>query len=248
VTLDRRAITPPFEEIAVDELRLRGSFELLPSTLRSKGVVRLLFVGQLTPERVRVLGDLGVHAIDRTAAWHLAMKRFEDVLWDQLPVPEKPPEGAILSLDEARARIAGGEYDLVLVPSTPGDPPRTRQVDVPAITTVVRWIGIDEPMVSRDLGEQVAFTADGFEFPAVALLTHAASTEGPGVSAPLLIAPGVPRAAPTPFSWLQVRKSERGDLRAERARADVMARFAAAAASGPDAELLAGLANFQAAQ
>jgi tetratricopeptide (TPR) repeat protein len=121
-------------------------------------------------------------------------------------------------------------------------------VDVPAITTVVRWIGIDEPMVSRDLGEQVAFTADGFEFPAVALLTHAASTEGPGVSAPLLIAPGAPRAAPTPLSWLQVRKSERGDLRAERARADVMARFAAAAASGPDAELLAGLANFQAAQ
>jgi hypothetical protein len=247
-TLDRRTLTPPGEENAADEMRLRGSFDLLPPDRRAAGGIRVLLVGQLTPQRARVMADCGATRIDRTAAWHAAMERMEGVFWSQLPPEEARPAGSILAPAAARRSLDAGEYDLVIVPCVPGDAPRTRAVEVPPATTVVRWLGIDEPAASRDLGTSVAFTADGFDLPAVALLTHAAPAEGSGELAPLLLAAGEPRSAPTPWSWLGRRKSERGDDRADRSRAALMERLAEAARGGASEDLAAGLAAFYSAQ
>ena len=247
-TLDRRTITPGVDQIPADAMRLRGSFELLPPERRSAGKFRVLLVGQLTPERARTLAACGAIRVDRTAAWHQAMGRIEDVMWGQLPVELARPEGSILAISEARDRLAKAEYDLVIVMPVPGDAPRTPATDAPASTTVVRWLEIDEPLVSRDLGETVAWTADGFEHPVIGVLTHASAVEGEGAWAPLLLRAGEPTPAPTPLAWLLRRKSERGDARADPARAALTERFARAAVGGPQEDLVAGLALFHAAQ
>lgn len=247
-TLDRRTISPPEEQIAADAIRLRGSFELLPAGRRSGGKFRVLLLGQLTPERARTLAACGAIRVDRTAAWHKAMERVEEVMWSQLPVELAQPEGSILTLAEARDRLARAEYDLVIALPVPGDAPRTRAVDAPATTTVVRWLEIDEPVVARDLGDTVALTSDGFEHPVLGLLTNASLVEGDGEWAPLLLRAGEPTSVPTPLAWLLRRKSERGDARADTSRAAIMERLARAAQGGPQEDLLAGLAILQAAQ
>ena len=247
-TLDRRTISPPVDQIAADAMRLRGAFELLPADRKEKGGLRVLLVGQITPERARTLAACGAIHVDRTAAWHRAMDRIEDVMWKQLPVELARPEGSILAPGEARERLAKAEYDLVIVLPVPGDAPCTPSVDVPATTTVVRWLETDEPLGARDLGGTVAWTSDGFDFPVVGLLTNASPTEGTGTWAPLLLEAGEPGRGPSPLAWLSRRKSERGDERADEARAELTARMARAAVGGPQEDLVAGLALFHASQ
>lgn len=247
-TLDRRMISPPAEQIAADALRLRGSFELLPAERRSGKGLRVLLIGQLTPERARTLAACGAIRVDRTAAWHAAMERVEKAMWSQVPVQLPVPEGSILSLGQARDRLASAEYDLVIALPVTGDAPYSREVDAPATTTVVRWIGIDEPAVSRDLGDTVALTADGFEHPALGVLTNASPVESDGKWAPLLLRAGQPSSAPTPLAWLLRRKSERGDARADSSRAAQMKGLAEAAEGSAEEDLVAGLAIFYASQ
>ncbi|MFN0007143.1 MAG: tetratricopeptide repeat protein [Planctomycetota bacterium] len=247
-TLDRRLISPPAEQIAADALRLRGAFELIPAERKSRGGIRVLLVGQLTPERARTLVASGALRVDRTAAWHAAMERIEHAMWSQLPVQVPVPEGAILTLGAARDRLAGAEYDLVIVLPVTGDAPYCRGIDVPATTTVVRWIGIEEPAVARDLGDTVALTADGFEHPALGVLTNASPVESDGRWAPLLLPAGEPTSAPTPTAWLLRRKSERGDARADASRAAVMKRLAGAAQGSLEEDLVAGLSIFYGSQ
>lgn len=247
-TLDRRMISPPAEQIAADALRLRGSFELLPADRRSGGGIRVLLVGQLTPERSRTLVACGASRVDRTAAWHAAMDRVEKAMWSQLPVEVPVPEGSILTLGEARARLEGAEYDLVIALPGSGDTPYCHDVAASASTTVVRWIGIDEPAASRDLGDWVALTADGFEHPALGVLTHASPVVSDGKWAPLLLRAGQPTSAPSPLAWILRRKSERRDARADPSRAAMMQRLAKAAEGSPEEDLVAGLAIFFASQ
>ena len=247
-TLDRRTLSPAVEQIAADAIVLRGSFELLPAARKAAGKLRVLLIGQLTPERARTLAACGAVRVDRTAAWNEAMERVEEVMWSQVPFELAKPEGSILAFAEARRRIAAAEYDLVIALPAPGDAPRTGVFDAPASTTVVRWIGLDEPAVARDLGETVALTSDGFDFPVLGLLTNASPVEGEGNWAPLLVRAGEPVSAPTPIAWILRRKAERGDARTDAARGAMMARLARAAAGGDRAELVAGLATLHASQ
>ncbi|HEV8112554.1 MAG TPA: hypothetical protein VGR31_07240 [Planctomycetota bacterium] len=232
VTVDRHLVTPDFDDAVADALRFRSTIELVPPEHRRAGGIRMLLVGQLSPERARILADAGVRRVDRTAAWWSSMSRVEDALWAALPEDHARPEGDIVAPSEARARMARGDYDVVLAPPVRGDAPRAGTVDVPESTTVVRWIDLDEPAVHRKLPERVAVLLDGLERPALALVDHgAASSAGP--YAPLLVRPGPARAAPTPLAWLLVPHAERDDARATAARAAMFTRLAAGERGGP---------------
>jgi hypothetical protein len=176
------------------------------------------------------------------------MERVEKAMWSQVPEGIPTPEGSILTLEEARRRFAEAEYDLVIALPCSGDAPRGRATESPATTTVVLWIGIEEPVVSRELGDTVSLTMDGFEHPAIGVLANASPEESAGRWAPLLLRAGRARSAPTPLEWLRRRKSERGDARADPSRAALMGRLAEAAVGSPQEDLVAGLALFYASQ
>jgi tetratricopeptide (TPR) repeat protein len=108
LTLDRRRLTPIRDEEAGEARRIRRAFALLPAGVRARAV-RVLFVGQLTPGRARALAELGTLELERTALWHAAMERVDALLFGGGAAP-----GRIVAPSAARARLADGDYDLVL--------------------------------------------------------------------------------------------------------------------------------------
>ncbi len=248
VTLDRRAVSPVLEGAVADALRMRGALDLLPAARRARGNLSVLLVGQLTPERARILSEAGVSRIDRTAAWSEAMPRIEEALWNALPEKREKLQGEILTPARAGERMASGDYDLVVAPAVPGDAPRVTEIRAPAVTTVVRWLEIDQPAQQRDLGDLVALTCEGLDRPSLGVLTNASAPAGDDTFAPLVLHAGSPRAAPTPLAWLRTRKSPRADERTDRARAAMAARLAEAARGGPLEDLAAGFESFYGAQ
>lgn len=115
LTLDRRRLTPIADEEVAEERRLRHSFDLLSDEQRGRPV-RALFLGQLTPVRLRVLRSLGTLELERSAPWHAAMPAVDELLFLGQPAPAVP----IVTPSAARERLAEGAYDWVVAPATSG--------------------------------------------------------------------------------------------------------------------------------
>ena len=240
-TVDRRRVTPEIEGAVADALRLRASIELVPAELRAKKKLSVLLVGQLSPERARVLADGGAGKVDRTAGWSACMANVEDTLWGSLTEERPKPEGEILAIAEARSRIARGDYDLVVAPAVPGDPPIVRPSGAPVSTVVVRWIDLDEPLAHEDVGERVAWILDGLERPALAAIENTSGATD-GRYAPLVVAAGSAVRASPPIFLLFTPDVARASNEA------ISARLADAARGGPHADVMAGFAAYFAAE
>jgi hypothetical protein len=236
-TVDRHRVTPEIEGAVADALRLRAAFELLPADRRVKGKLSVLLVGQLSPERARTLADGGADRVDRTAAWWPSMANVEVALWSSVAGNQLKPKGEILSIEDARERMRRGEYDLVVVPAVPGDPPFVHPSGAPPSTVVVRWIDLDEPAAHRDLGGEVAMIVDGLDRPSVAAVENA-SVPGDGRHAPILVRAGSKGSAPIPL----VELLHGAD--ATEARARNVDRFAAAERGDSHEHVTAGFAAF----
>jgi hypothetical protein len=247
VTLDRRRVTPELEGAVADAMRLRASLDFLPPLRQAAGKIRMLLVGQLTPERARILMDAGVGSVDRTAVWWASMPRIEETLWSAVPNRPAAPAGEVITPSEARDRIARDDYDLVVAMPVPGDAPHRGTLHVPDTTTVVRWFDLDEPVAHRELGDSVALVMDGLERPALALVENAGPIhEDP--FAPLVVRVGPSCGAPAPLTWLQTRHPDNADERTPASRSAMMARIAETEKGGPLEDLTAGFALFYAAR
>lgn len=181
VTLDRKRLTPVQAEFMDDERRLRFAWDLLPL---EQGVrrVRGLFVGQLTPERARVLRSLGALELDRTAPWHGAMPRLEEMLFSGLDTPP----GMILAPGAARARIANGDYDWIVAAPIQGpivswkseareiwasaEAPRLTDLQLEDETVGVAWLPADSLGVRGARLEPLHLSLELLETFSVALL------------------------------------------------------------------------------
>lgn len=240
VTLNRRYLTPGTESVAVDTQRLLLAVEALAPARRVKRGLQVLLVGQLTPQRAQALNDADATLIDRSAAWSSAMTLLEEQMFGAMPLPA----GEILSPAEARRRIDAGIYDLVIVPPVAGDAPVPVNLHAPDKTTVVAWLGVDEPLPRHSIGERVILSANGLDDPCLGIMLHASPPESAHATSIRVVSAGEPRAAPIPLRWLARRASDR--LREGRAAA--AERIHDAARGGPDEDLTAGLSIFYRAQ
>jgi len=211
VTLDRRRLTPETQDEAADSGRLRTSWRLLGD--RPVGAeTSVLLVGQLTPGRALVLSDLGATRIDRTAAWVDAMEAVEHVLFEGPPnwVP-----GAVITTAEARRKLNGGEYDLVIVPPVEGPPPTTRNLASPESTAVAAWLDGSSGVETQHLGETVLLQAPRLMELFVAVVRAPGIDElqlATGSGALGFLPGGEPVAALPAGEVLETRIARRGDL------------------------------------
>ncbi len=155
-TLDRRALTPTGS-------RWRAEQNELETAWRDAGVAHrdahVLLIGQLSPERAQMLGLLGAATIDRTAAWWREMPELEGALFGG----ERPPNGAILSTDEAERQLerdGGHAWDLIFA-----QPIEDGVFDLPPIATqdrppIVLWISSASWLADRSLGSMEDWRRD----------------------------------------------------------------------------------------
>jgi len=251
VTLDRRRMTPSYLEFGNDRRRLRYSLALLERSPERRP--RVLLVGQMTPERARFFRDADVE-VDRTAAWYDAFGVIEPVLFEGFP----EPGGEAISPVEARARIAGGHYDLVCVPPAYGpvlvpkgaswlpwasvQEPLLEALELPEGTLGVVWIDAASPLTRRDLGDSVMFAAERFDDLTLGVVYGLGPGEGPAGS--LLFAPS--RAGSRPAAGALLDTLPRARL--FELRAALLERIAAANADTTRGALVQGLAQHYAAQ
>jgi len=247
VTVDRRRVSPTSDEAELDRLCFLQSWRLLPPEVRAGEGPRVLFVGQLTPARARLLADLGPLRLERTAPWFDVLAPVEELVFEG----ERPP-GARIAPHRARARIAAGEYDLVLVPPvhgplvhplsiyvTPyGIPPAPvlGGLEVPRGTIGVVWIDAGAPLAHRGLPPWLLLADDAFLRLTVGAVF--ADELGEHADRPVLFPSGEPAARSTAIELLRRRGSDRAD--AERLR--LVERLARASAGTPMGDLLHGLA------
>ncbi len=210
-TLNRRPLSPNAAQTPLDLDRIRMSWAML-GEIEADSKPSVLFVGQLNPARALALVDLGAGTIDRSAAWSDAMPMLEQQLFDGNPnwFP-----GKILSIASARARLAAGEYDLVIVPAVKGCAPTTRNLASTGDATVVVWFDAGAGLETQYMGEGVLLSAPGLTE------MYAAIAHGPRVQQ--VVAKGgwgAPRLSPIadplpPAPMMQVlnmRKNRRGDF------------------------------------
>jgi tetratricopeptide (TPR) repeat protein len=240
VTLERRVLVPGPEGTRADLARIELALQQLPEAAAARKDKRALIVGQLTPLYARRLGDAGFAAIDRSAAWWTAMERVERELFGELP----SPAGERLDPRAARARIAEGRYDLVLVPRASGDLPRLSGVVVPEKTLCVVWLDGASQAASAALPDELLLGALGLEEPSLAYVVHGRGAQVGGNYPPQFVRTGAPGSALSPWSWIALQEEPRAD----RARAQLFARLAAAAQGTADESLVRGLASIYAAQ
>jgi tetratricopeptide (TPR) repeat protein len=239
-TLDRRRLTPGVGEAVAEGRRIDLAWRLL-GELEEGARPAVLVVGQLDPTRALRLVDLGAGRIDRTGSWHAAMPLLEERLFEGPPtwVP-----GEVLSPAAARARLAAGDYDLVLVPSVAGPAPTTRNLASPPGSTVVVWLDGANGVEDQHLGQEVLVSA------AALRELHVGVARGPrlealrlagGAGQPGFLAAGEPLAPSPALERLQLRVAER------RARTRERLAGRLAAAERPPG-LATGLAEHFAAQ
>ncbi|MCP3919967.1 MAG: hypothetical protein GY711_30935 [bacterium] len=237
VSLAGRAIAPDADHARVDALAIVQAFDLLPDATRVSGP-RVLFAGQMTRARRDLLNDLGAVQVDRGAAWWRAMAGIE-ALTDGSIV-----NGAILAPGEARARIADGVYDLVLVPPCGGSAPVIPDVEAPAGTLVVAWIdGAADDLAARAIGRPLLLLADGIEQLCVGIVWGRDDEVGRAPAATPFFASGEPTggsllARLEPATW----------LRPDRNRLELGRRLENANVGGPHASFTAGLRRHLAVQ
>lgn len=247
VTLDRRRLTPTSDEEEVDARRLRTAWALLEEERRA-AKVRALFIGQLTPQRSRVLRALGQLELDRTAPWFAGFPALEEVLFRG----EDPPLGRAIAPGEARARIHDGAYDWIVVPPVHGpvllwkseakelwgsaEAPIVARLSLPEGELGVAWLAADSLAARRVLGESVVLALEGFEHLSLGVVRGDARVEGAGL--PPLFPAGDPAPRPRLLELLRTLPLRRS-YPLERALSE---RLASAAEGGPLAGLARGLA------
>lgn len=259
VTLDRRRVSPTAVEELVDARRIAYATSLVDRSGLEEDGPRVLFVGQMTIPRARVLQGLGPIRVDRTAPWFAALPAVEGVLF---PAGFSPP-GELVSPAEARRRLGDGLYDLVLVMPTHGPvlsrksaaelpwgtvaEPVLGALDVPAGTLGVAWLDAASPLVRCDLGERVLLAMDRFQGLSVGVLRgdlRPADPDGEGLQRPALLPGGTPERRIGAWELLETPSRDR----ARGMRAALCERLARAAAGTPREELARGLAVHYGAQ
>ena len=252
VNVDRRRITPSAQEQGVDELCLRYSLALVdPERLRS-GALRVLFLGQLTPERSSMLQLMGVSHLDRSAAWYASMPAIEAALFGA----EHQPLGKRIAPAKARARIRQGNYDLVIAmgAGAPDLSPRGAKslshasaeapifgaLELPAGSVGVAWVDGSAPLHTRSLTDQVILALDHLDQLSVGVvvgeLSPAAQAHGP-----LLFDPGPPLWPASIGMETLERLLTRVPERVFGARESFLKRLAQAPTEGPGKLLAKGL-------
>jgi hypothetical protein len=210
-TLNRLPLTPSVAETPYELDRIRTSWAML-GELEPDAKPRVLFVGQLDPARALALVDLGAAHIDRTGAWFEVMGRLEESLFDGAP---SWFAGDVLSPASARAKLAAGEYDLVIVPAVAGVAPTTRNLASPQDTTVVVWFDASAGVGHQHMGQELLVSVPGLTNLFVAI------ARGPQVEAvvsqagwgkPRRLAVGDPVPAVPMMKVLGMRKNMRGDF------------------------------------
>ncbi len=253
VTLDRKRVSPIAAEERVDEQRILRALSLVP---RPEGrALRLLLIGQITPERARWLGWLGGLEIERTAPWFSAFPAIESILF----TPDEPPPGTAVRPGEAERRIGAGHYDCVialpahgpllipksaaLIPWGSAEEPTLRSLSVPGSTVGVAWLDLNSPLVRCELGERVIYVADRFEHPSLGVV-RGGGVPGTSPDRPALLPGGAPARRPETWELLSTLPRERSFA----LHASLFERLAQAASSTPLEELARGLALHYATQ
>lgn len=137
LTLDHADITPRPEHVELDSAQLLRSLQVVGAPGRERPL-RLLLVGQLTPERAATLflrGGVPLESVDRCASWWRAMPLLEARLFG---LAERPP-GEVLPPEMATRRLAAGDYDLVIVPAVAGQWTHSPALELPLGTRAVVW-------------------------------------------------------------------------------------------------------------
>lgn len=150
VTLDRRRVTAVGAAVKAEEAQVATMWRAL--ALPNQGV-RVLLIGQLSPQRAQVLGAFGAARIDRTGAWSDAMPALEEALFEGAA----RPAGEILAPHQVTER-GDGAWDLVWMPATDGavfDLPRAPF----ATTPVAVWQPIDAWVADRHLDPAPLWTS-----------------------------------------------------------------------------------------
>jgi len=204
VTLDRKRVSPTGQEELVDRRRITYAFALLDPAEYGDAGPDVLFVGQMTRPRARVLSTLAPMRLDRTAPWFSALEEVESRLF---PTGFAPP-GDLIAPAEARSRIRNGEYDLVLVMPTHGPvltlksharlpwgapaAPTLGGLKLPAETLAVAWFDAGSNIVRSDLGDHALLAMDRFQYLSVAAVRGPVPQED-SPERPLLFPPGSPQ-------------------------------------------------------
>lgn len=206
LTVHRRRVSPIFEEESADRVRLELSVGLLPPEVVERGA-RVLFVGALTPSRVRALGAIGVTAIDRTAPWFDDLAAIEAELFDGAP-----PPGDLVAPADALERIdAGGAWDLVISPPSFGGRAVVPPLDPGDGTVVVCWYLAEFTAADLDWGDRVLLATDGLLDPCIGVVAGDWSPERTSSGGP-----DVFRALDAPIALLPAGEPVRRASAAER--------------------------------
>ena len=252
VNVDRRRITPSAQEQGVDELRLRYSLALMDPERLASGALRVLFLGQLTPERDSMLRLMGVSHLDRSASWYAAMPAIEARLFGQ----GRQPLGKRISPAQARARIRQGDYDLIiaLTAGAPDVSPRGAKglsyssaeapifgaLKVPEGSVGVVWVDGSAALHTRSLGGRLILAMDHLEQLSVGVVLGELSPES-AASRPLLFESGAPLWPASIGMETLERLMTRVPERVFGARESLLKRLAQAPTDGPSKLLARGL-------
>jgi len=155
LTVDRRRVSPIFEEEEADRVRMELSVALLAPDVVERGA-RVLFVGALTPARVRALSAVGVTELDRTAPWYDELAAIEAELFD-----DNPPPGELVPPGDALDRVEAGDWDLVISPPSFGGRTVVPPLAPGPGTVVVCWVLAEHQASDLDWGDEVLVATDG---------------------------------------------------------------------------------------
>lgn len=233
VCLDGRPVTPLRDRREAERRLIHAAW-----AGRAEGTgPRVLFVGQLDAGRAAALLEVGARVVDRCSAWSEHTQRLEEhaFAWEGA----NPPAGDRLSVAEARAKLAAGEYDWVYAAPHQRVAAGTRQLGgVPGVGAAVAFSG-DTPIAARGLGATIVPVQTGLEqLDVIVFGGPHADLGAAGVTA------GPAERAEAPWRSL----SRRTDERPRENRARLAERLARANESTPAAHATRALALQVAAQ
>lgn len=243
-TLDGRALTTGLDGALGELSRMQLAAQCVPDERRTGKELRALLVGQLDPLRGIALQQQGFTHVDRTASWHAAMERVESKFFKDLA---QPLPGERLAPAEARARIARGDYALVVVPAVGGDAPVLGDLDVPGGTTLVVWLRAESGVASARASGELLVSSIGLDELCLGVTVHAAHPAKASAVAPCFASAGEPLAREFPLAQALRRDTPREPRRSDHERARTLTRLARAS-NGPRAEFFAALADIADAQ
>lgn len=180
VSLDGRALAPGPEGAERDSAELDATLGLLSEERRSRGDLRMLLVGQLTPGRALGLVSHDVTRIDRTGAWAAIMPQVESELFAN----ETLPRGDVLSMSEAKRRWNEGHYDLVWIPSVTGECPAIPEWSADSPSLAVAWFDAAAMAARRSLPERGLLHVDSPDRISIAFVSRPSEATGLRLGSP----------------------------------------------------------------